>query len=124
MAEQQAHGAMAMRRGEGQTLDKMGEIFVESQEFISTRHVLARGIGQEQDRRAVACLHGGQDMPGQQDRSVDAEWRSADYPDNGHFAVALDFGSAVQRSRWPLLHLMTGREERGYNVIERHDRLP
>ena len=39
-------------------------------------------------------------------------------------ALALDLGGAVQRSRWPTLDLVTGRKQRGENLIERHDRLP
>ena len=64
MAEQDAHRAMAVHRSERQTLGEMGEIFVEPQQLVSTRHVLARRIDEDDDRRAAARLHRGQDMTG------------------------------------------------------------
>jgi hypothetical protein len=104
---------MATRRGERKTLGEVGEIFVESQQFVSTRHVLARRIDQNDNRRTIACLHCGENVTSQQDRSVNAQWSTANDTYNCHFALTFDLGAAVQRSRWPALYLMTGREKSG-----------
>jgi hypothetical protein len=44
MAEEDTHRAMAVHRGECQALEEMGEIFVEPQQLVPARHVLARRI--------------------------------------------------------------------------------
>ena len=93
------------------------------EQFVPTRHILARRIDENDDRRAAARSHRREDMTGQQDRTVDPKGRTADDADDRQVCLAIDLGGAVQRSRWSTLHLMTGREQRGQNVIELHDRL-
>src|SRR5437016_5886359 len=60
MAKQDTHRAMAVHRGERQTLEEMGEIFVEPQQ-LPARHVLARGIDDDDDGRGIARFHRSQD---------------------------------------------------------------
>lgn len=93
----EAGSAKSVHRGERQTLEEMGEIFVEPEQLVPARHVLARRIDENDDRRAAACFHRGQDVTGQQDRAVNPERRTFDDAVDHHLALAVDLGGAVQR---------------------------
>ena len=73
---------------------------LEPEQLVPARHVLARCIDEDDDRRAVARLHRGQHMTSQQDAAIDPERRTFDDADDDHLALAIDTCGAVQCPGW------------------------
>ena len=63
-------------------------------------------------------------MCGERERAIDPERRAIGNADHGDFAGTFQPCHAVERPVRTARYRVAGREQRGEDLIERHDRLP